>query len=456
MAYALDDTIAAIATPVGEGGIGIVRISGPEALAILRRLFRPARPRPFESHRLMYGHIVDPHTGDVVDEVMAVYMRAPHTYTRQDVVEIHGHGGMAPLRAVLSLVLSAGARLAEPGEMTLRAFLNGRIDLAQAEAVLDVVRARTEAGLQAALRQLGGHLSDDIRHARQMLLDVLAHLTALIDFPEDDVPPQDIAPDLERVAAHLERLIATADRGMLLREGVRVAIVGRPNVGKSSLLNRLLRHDRAIVTDIPGTTRDVLEETLNVRGIPVVVVDTAGIRQTQDVVEAIGVERSRAAIAQADLVLLVLDASQPLTDEDHAIAAEVEGRPAIVVLNKTDLPRRLFPDNVPFLPAAPRVELSAQQGEGLDRLEETIFEQVTGGHVMPLHGALVTNPRHKAALQRALDHVRAAQSTYAAGLPADFITIDLHSAVNALGEITGETATEDLLDTIFSRFCIGK
>ncbi len=460
MRYALDDTIAAIATPVGEGGIGIVRLSGPDSLSILRRIFRPARgggpdwnPRP---RFLTYGHVVDPQTGQVIDEVLAVYLRAPFTYTRQDMAEIHTHGGFVPLRVVLTLVLAQGARLAEPGEMTLRAFLNGRLDLAQAEAVLDVVRARTEAGLQAALQQLGGHLSNEIQEARQRVLNVLAHLTALIDFPEDDVPPQDIVPELEQVARHLEDLLSRADRGILLREGVRVAIVGRPNVGKSSLLNRLLRHDRAIVTEIPGTTRDVLEETLNVRGIPVVVVDTAGIRHTDDVVERIGVERSRAAIAQADLVLLVLDASQELTSEDEAIAAQVEGRPAIVVLNKTDLPTRLTPENVPLLPEAPRVSLSAATGEGVEQLEEAIFELVTGGTVMPTHGALITNPRHKAAIQQALQHVRAAQETYRAGLPADFVTVDLHAAVNRLGEITGETVTEDLLEAIFSRFCIGK
>ncbi|MDQ7028676.1 MAG: tRNA uridine-5-carboxymethylaminomethyl(34) synthesis GTPase MnmE [Ardenticatenia bacterium] len=456
----MDDTIAAIATPLGEGGIGIVRLSGPDALAILRRIFRPVRGggptwQPI-SRRLTYGHVVDPTTDQVVDEVMAVYMRAPRTYTRQDMVELHAHGGFVPLRAVLTVVLSQGARLAEPGEMTLRAFLNGRLDLAQAEAVLDAVRARTEAGLQAAMRQLGGHLSAEIGAARQRVLDVLAHLTALIDFPEDDVPPQDIVPALEAVIRHLERLLRHADKGILLREGVRVAIVGRPNVGKSSLLNRLLRHDRAIVTDVPGTTRDVLEETLNVRGIPVVVVDTAGIRHTEDVVEAIGVERSRTAIAQADLVLLVVDASQPLTPEDAAIAAEVEGRPAIVVLNKMDLPAMLTPDAVPLLPTAPRVSLSAVTGEGIDELENTLFALVTGGAVMPAHTALVTNPRHKAALQHALEHVCAALETYRAGLPPDLITVDLHAAVNRLGEITGETATEDLLETIFSRFCIGK
>lgn len=459
MTYTLDDTIAAIATPMGEGGIGIVRISGPESLPIAKRFFRPGhngRAWQPESHTLTYGHVVDPETGERVDEVMAVYMQAPRSYTREDVVEIHSHGGPMPLRAVLGLVLTQGARLAEQGEMTLRAFLNGRLDLAQAEAVLDVVRSRTEAGLHVALNQLGGHLSDEIREARQLLLDVLAHLTAQIDFPEDDVPPQDISPELERVESHLAELLAGADRGMLLRDGVRVAIVGRPNVGKSSLLNRLLRHDRAIVTEIPGTTRDVLEETLNVKGIPMVVVDTAGIRTTEDVVEKIGVERSRAAMDQADLVLFLVDCSRPLADEDRAIAAEVEGRPAVLVLNKQDLAPALTAEKLPFLDDVPRVTVSAKTGAGIEELEETLYEQVMDGRVAPLQSALVSNPRHKAALARALEHVRAAQETNAAGLPADFITIDLNAAVDALGEITGETATEDLLDTIFSRFCIGK
>ena len=461
MAYSLDDTIAAIATPMGEGGIGIIRISGDEALPIAQMLFRPghnggAGAWEPESHKLTYGHIYEPESGEQVDEVMAVYMQQPKSYTREDVVEIHSHGGPVPLRTVLSLTLNQGARLAEQGEMTLRAFLNGRLDLAQAEAVLDVVRSRTEAGLHVALNQLGGHLSDEIREARQLLLNVLAHLTAQIDFPEDDVPPQDISPELNEVEEHLANLLAGADRGLLLREGVRVAIVGRPNVGKSSLLNRLLRHDRAIVTEIPGTTRDVLEETLNVKGIPVVVVDTAGIRHTDDVVEAMGVERSRKAMDQADLVLFLVDRSRPLSDEDVAIADAVDGRPAVLVLNKSDLTADVTAEDLPFLSEVPRVVVSAETGAGIDALEDTIYEQVMGGTVKSLQSALVSNPRHKAALTRALEHVREAQATYAAGLPADFITIDLNAAVNALGEITGETATEDLLDTIFSRFCIGK
>lgn len=463
MKYSLDDTIAGIATALGEAGIGVLRISGPDARPILQRLFRPAGRLGTwtpESHRMVYGHVIDPETGAVVDEAMAVWMQAPRSYTRQDVVEIQTHGGATVLRSALGLVLAAGARLAEPGEMTLRAFLNGRLDLAQAEAVLDVVRARTEAGLQVAQAQLGGALSQEIRQARAALLEVLAHLSALIDFPEDDVPPQAIRPQLDEAERVLAELLKTADRGILLREGLRVAIVGRPNVGKSSLLNRLLRHERAIVTEIPGTTRDLLEESLSIRGIPVVLADTAGIRETSDVVEALGVARSRAALERADLVLLVLDASQPLTDEDRALAASVAGRPVIIVWNKIDLldgASRPEAHDAP-LPEAPRVEVSARTGEAIADLEALVWELVMGGQVVATTGreALVSNPRHKAAIRTALNNLRAARSGLDEGLPADFLTIDLTAAVNALGEITGETATEDLLDVIFSRFCIGK
>lgn len=463
MKYSLDDTIAGIATALGEAGIGVLRISGPDARPILQRLFRPAGRLGTwtpESHRMVYGHVIDPETGAVVDEAMAVWMQAPRSYTRQDVVEIQTHGGATVLRSALGLVLAAGARLAEPGEMTLRAFLNGRLDLAQAEAVLDVVRARTEAGLQVAQAQLGGALSQEIRQARAALLEVLAHLSALIDFPEDDVPPQAIRPQLDEAERVLAELLKTADRGILLREGLRVAIVGRPNVGKSSLLNRLLRHERAIVTEIPGTTRDLLEESLSIRGIPVVLADTAGIRETSDVVEALGVARSRAALERADLVLLVLDASQPLTDEDRALAASVAGRPVIIVWNKIDLldgASRPEAHDAP-LPEAPWVEVSARTGEAIADLEALVWELVMGGQVVATTGreALVSNPRHKAAIRTALNNLRAARSGLDEGLPADFLTIDLTAAVNALGEITGETATEDLLDVIFSRFCIGK
>ncbi len=462
--YSLDDTIAAISTPIGEGGIGIVRMSGPEALAILQKIFVRGKATNIQSptsnfqlptSSLQYGHIVDPETADVVDEVLVSYMKAPRTYTRQDVVEINCHGGIAPLRRVLELCLRQGARLASPGEFTLRAFINGRIDLAQAEAVLDIVRAKTEAGLRVAVGQLEGRLSHQVRALRAQLIDVLAYLEATIDFEEDEIPERDITPDLERVRGQLEKLLAQADRGIIYRQGIRTAIVGRPNVGKSSLLNALLRTSRAIVTPIPGTTRDTLEETLNLQGIPLVLVDTAGIvDETEDFIERLGIERSRRALAQADLALLVVDGSELLTEADHRIAELVADKTAILVINKIDLPRAAA--DLDILPDAPRVEISALTGEGLEKLEETIVEVVFSGQVLASDDPLVSSPRHKDILKRALDHVVSAQEAHARGMPADFVAIDLTSAANALGEITGETVTEDLLEVIFSEFCVGK
>jgi tRNA modification GTPase len=474
--YSLDDTIVAISTPIGEGGIGIVRMSGPEALAILQKIFargkpsslRPAtcdlRPvtcdlRPatcdLQPYCLHYGHIVDPEAAEVVDEVLVSYMKAPRTYTRQDVAEINCHGGIAPLRRTLELCLRQGARLASPGEFTLRAFINGRIDLAQAEAVLDIVRAKTEAGLRVAVDQLEGRLSDQVRALRGQLVDVLAYLEATIDFEEDEIPERDIAPDLEETRRQLEKLLAHADRGMIYRQGIRTAIVGRPNVGKSSLLNALLRTSRAIVTPIPGTTRDTLEETLNLQGIPLVLVDTAGIvAETEDVIERLSIERSRKALAQADLALLVVDGSEPITEADRQIAGLAAGKTAILVINKIDLPRS--GDNFDILPEATRVEISALTGEGLEELEEAIVEVVFSGQVLASDEPLVSSPRHKDVLRRAWDHVSGAQDAHAQGMPADFVAIDLTSAVNALGEITGETVSEDLLEAIFSEFCVGK
>jgi tRNA modification GTPase len=406
-------------------------------------------------YHLHYGHIVDPQSDETVDEVLVSYMPAPHTYTREDVVEINCHGGVVPLRRVLELSLRHGARLAQPGEMTLRAFLNGRIDLAQAEAVLDIVQAKTEASLRVAVEQLGGRLSDDIRAARALLMDVLAYLEATIDFEEDEIPFQDIELPLKEVTAQLEELLVNADQGIIYRQGVRTAIVGRPNVGKSSLLNALLRTSRAIVTPIPGTTRDTLEETVNLKGIPLVLVDTAGITaESDDAIEKLGVERSRAALAQADLALLVIDGSEPLQSADSEIADLVGDKPAIVIINKVDLAQKAEPDGL--LPQADRVSISALTGQGLEKLEETIVETVFSGRVVTTDEPLVSSPRYKELLDRALDHLKAAQGAHNEGIAADFVAIDLTAAVDALGEITGETATEDLLETIFSKFCIGK
>ena len=462
----LDDTIVAISTPIGAGGIGIVRMTGPDSARILQKLFVPGpggAASPPEPRTLRYGYIADPDEGELVDEVLAAHMPAPGTYTRQDVVEINGHGGIVALRRILGLCLRQGARLAEAGEFTARAFLNGRLDLAQAEAVLDIVQAKTEVSLQAAVGQLAGRLSDQVRPVRTRLVQALAHLEASIDFEEDEIPERDTGYDLEQARAVLRQLLADADRGIIYRQGIRAAIVGRPNVGKSSLLNRLLRTSRAIVTDIPGTTRDTLEETLNLQGVPVILVDTAGITErTEDPIERLGIERSRSALAQADLALLVMDASQPLTNADQAIAALVQDKLAIVVANKVDL-LPAMPDTESPAPTfespisgAACVPVSALTGQGLEALEESIVETVLSGRVAASDAPVVTSPRHKEALSRALDHVNAARSARQGGELIDLVSIDVSAAVNALGEITGQTASEDLVDTIFSTFCLGK
>ena len=442
------DTIAAISTALGESGIGIVRLSGPDALAIAGKVF----DRSLSNRRLVYGHIIDPETDEVVDEVLVAYMEAPHTYTREDIVEINCHGGSVPLQRILGLVLRYGARMANPGEFTLRAFLNGRIDLAQAESVLDVVRAKTAASLRVAVQGLGGRFSHSLQQLRSQLMEVLAYLTARIDFPEDEVEEQEIIPTLESARQRLKELISSAEAGAVYRQGVRTAIVGRTNVGKSSLLNCLLRQSRAIVTPVPGTTRDTLEEVVNLKGVPFVLVDTAGIVQSKDLVESLGVERSRRAIEQADFVLLVIDTSEPLKDSDREIIDLLSGKEAVVAANKRDLPPQAELDGLPWL----QVSTSALTGEGLEELEQRMVDTVLGGKVFTSDALLVSNPRHKSALERAQSHLEQTLSSIEARMPDDFVTIDLTAALNALGEITGETVTDELLETIFSNFCVGK
>ena len=458
---ALDDTIAAISTPIGEGGIGIVRLSGPLATAILSQVFVPAAetaqgqpPHGLMSHCFRYGHVVDNSSGMVVDEVLAVLMRAPRTYTRQDVAEIHCHGGIVPLRRTLELALSSGARLAEPGEFTLRAFLNGRIDLAQAEAVLDIVRAKTDASLRVALQQLHGGTSQPVKVVRAQLLDALAHVEASLDFPEDEIPPLDLPRTLTEANEALAGLLAQADQGLIYRHGVRTAIVGRPNVGKSSLLNALLRTSRAIVTPIPGTTRDTLEETLNLHGVPLCLVDTAGITKSAGPIERLGIERSQQALQQADLVLLVIDGSEALQGQDFDIAASVGNRTAIVVVNKMDLP--LIAEDSQILPSARHVQVSALTGENLSLLEDAIVETVFAGQAHTSDVPVISNPRHRDILRRAQDHIAGALANSRAEDRTDLLAVDLTAAVAALGEITGEAVSEDVLDAIFSSFCLGK
>jgi len=460
-----DDTIVAIATAPGEAGIGVIRLSGASSLAIARALFRPSSAGcAYDSHRLYHGHVRD---GDeTVDEVLLAYMQAPRSYTAEDVVEIHGHGGPAPLERILHLAIRQGARLANPGEFTLRAFLNGRLDLPQAEAVADIIHSRSDASLRLAVNQLGGRLSEAVDNARRKILSVTAQLEANIDFSEDDVPPAAAEPmidELSAAAEDVQRLLRAADEGILYRRGARVAIAGRPNAGKSSLLNALLRSNRAIVTPIAGTTRDTIEEGINLGGLPVVLIDTAGITQTQDPVERIGVDRSRQAIEQADLVLLVFDSAVGWQREDDEILAALQGKPVLAVANKVDLLGRQegaqrsdgSPHPAPDRTARP-VPLSAMTGDGLPDLEAELRRRLLAGGGAAVDDILVNNLRHKTLLEEAGGHVEEAIESIRAGRAADFVSIDLRSALSALGAITGTEVSESILDEIFSRFCIGK
>jgi tRNA modification GTPase len=454
--YSLDDTIVAISTPPGEGGIGIVRLSGPLAIDIATRHFYPQRFRRQapEPRRLYYGRIINPHTRTQIDQVLLSTMPAPHSYTRQDVAEVNAHGGMLPLREILRLYLQEGARLAEPGEFTLRAFLNGRIDLAQAEAVLDVIRAQTQASLHMAQQQLEGRLSAEVRQLRRELLTVLAYFHARVDFPDDDVPERDVLPELNRAAAQLDALIHQANQGMIYRQGVRTAIVGRPNVGKSSLLNRLLGQERAIVTPFPGTTRDTVSETIDLQGIPLVLVDTAGISASHDPIESLGIERSRVVIAQADLVLLLVDGSVPPASADQVVADLVGSKQALLVLNKSDLSPAY--NYISLLPAVPHYSISALTGAGMDSLQQGIVSLLLKHQITASNESIVGNPRHQQALSGAAEAVAAVCRASQRGDYTDLLTIDLSEAIRLLGEITGEAASDDLLATIFGSFCIGK
>ncbi|MFC6260932.1 tRNA uridine-5-carboxymethylaminomethyl(34) synthesis GTPase MnmE [Levilactobacillus fujinensis] len=456
------DTIAAISTPPGEGGISIIRLSGEEVFDVAEKLFKGADLTKAATHTIHYGHIIDPENGEEVDEVMATVMRAPKTYTKEDIIEINCHGGIVATNRILQLCLSYGARLAEPGEYTKRAFLNGRIDLTQAESVMDLIRAKTDKSMKVALDQLDGNLSHLIRNLRQDILDALAQVEVNIDYPEyDDVETMTTKMLLEKaqeVQKQIKSLLATAKQGKVLREGLATAIVGRPNVGKSSLLNHLLHEDKAIVTDVAGTTRDVIEEYVNVKGVPLKLIDTAGIRDTTDKVEKIGVERSRKAINTADLVMLVLNASEKLTTEDKALLKATADTQRILILNKTDLPMKL--DLAAVKAAAgdsPIMETSILQSTGMDQLEGTIahlfFDE---GIESNQNNVMVTNARHIGLLHQASDALTDVQSGIAAGMPVDLVQIDMTRAWDLLGEITGDSYQDELLDQLFSQFCLGK
>ena len=451
------DTIAAIATPVGEGAIALIRLSGPFALAIGDRVFKPAgrqnrRPTEAPTHTIHYGHIV--RDAQCLDEVLLSVLRAPRTFTREDVIEIACHGGILAARAVFAAVLAAGARAAEPGEFTKRAFLHGRLDLTQAEAVADIIHARTEVALAAAQEQLAGKLALRINRLRDDLMLALVHIEAHIDFPDEDIAPDTRGQLLQRIenaARFVEELLATAREGQILRRGVRAAIVGRPNTGKSSLLNQLLGHERAIVSPLAGTTRDTIEETANIRGLPIVFVDTAGLRESGDVIEQEGVRRSRETMARAELILHVVDGSEPLVESDAQELQTRSERSRIVVANKADLPRALE------LPAGMEaVWVSCLTGDGIESLKDSIRKRVWGGEIRAEMLEAMINARHQDALRRARQDLEHTLEALREGRGLDLVAADLRLAVNAVGEVVGKTATEDLLDSIFSTFCIGK
>lgn len=451
------DTIAAISTPLGEGAIGIVRLSGTKALDIAKSIFKGKDLTTVASHTLNYGHIIKPSTGEVIDEVMVSVMLAPKTFTREDVIEINTHGGITVTNDILQLLIKQGARMAEPGEFTKRAFLNGRIDLTQAEAVMDLIRAKTDKAMSIAIKQLDGSLSQLISDTRQEILNTLAQVEVNIDYPEyDDVEEMTTAllrDKTREFQALLEQLLRTAKRGKILREGLSTAIIGRPNVGKSSLLNTLLREDKAIVTDIAGTTRDVIEEYVNIKGIPLKLVDTAGIRETDDLVEQIGVERSKKALQEADLVLLVLNASEKLTEQDKALLALSQNSNRIILLNKTDLKQVIEKDQLP----EEAIPISVLQNQNIDQIEDRInqlFFDHTG--LIEQDATYLSNARHISLIEQAVQSLEAVNEGLALGMPVDLLQIDLTRAWEILGEITGDAAPDELITQLFSQFCLGK
>jgi len=458
---ALDDTITALATPPGEGGIAVIRLSGPESAQIARSVFVNGKRQKvdrFRNRYFCYGYILDDDQ-EVIDEVLLVYMKAPKTYTREDVVEIHCHGGMIPVRNILDLLIKKGARLAEPGEFTKRAFLNGRVDLAQAEAVMDLISSRTDDAARASVNQMQGALSREIQAVRDDMLDLLARIEVTIDYPEDDIEnmvEDEIRIRLKAAREKCHMLLESAHQGRLIREGIKTVIIGKPNVGKSSLLNALVRENRAIVTDIPGTTRDVIEEYVNIKGVLVRIVDTAGIRETKDLVEKIGVEKSRELIQGADLILLLLDSSQPLEKVDIEILKMIKDKKVLILLNKSDRPPVVGEEDIRKLIDSTIIRTSMVDGTGLDRIEDYIYNMVYSGKLEPRSSVMITNNRHKEALIRAEKHLGEALEALDALVPLDMVTIDIRNVWEALGEITGESLTENLIDKIFSEFCLGK
>ena len=459
----LDDDIAAISTPIGSGGIGIVRISGSGSVGIADKIFVSADGRKLgdkKSHTITYGHIVNPKTGETLDEVLVMLMLSPRTYTKENIVEINCHGGLLVTKKVLELVLNNGARLAEPGEFTKRAFLNGRIDLSQAEAVMDIIDSKTELSRKTAMNQLEGSIKQKVHGLREEILDMIAAIEAAIDYPEHDVEEETYSQMHKRITllkSEIKKLIESADMGRIIREGVEAVILGKPNVGKSSLLNLLLMEERAIVTDIPGTTRDTVEEYMNLGGIPVKIVDTAGIRETGDKVEKIGVEKSRKCAEAADIIFMMLDASCPLSDEDMEILDFIKGRKAVILANKTDIDINIDVDALcKYTDAENIIYISVKEGSGIEKLTERFKDMFLGGDVAAKESVLISNARHKNMLEKSMEALDRAIATIESGMPEDFISMDLQAALTALGEITGDSVDDEIIDRIFTRFCLGK
>jgi tRNA modification GTPase TrmE len=456
-----NDTIAAIATGIGEGGIAIIRVSGEDAISIVSKIFRGKNNKKLDDikpYTLRYGNIISLESNEVIDEVLVSFMKAPKSFTAEDTIEINCHGGIVSTNKLLQEVIMAGARIAEPGEFTKRAFLNGRIDLSQAEAVIDIIRAKTDLAMKSALMQSEGHISKEIRILRNKFLEIIAHIEATVDFPEDDleeVTSDSVKQNLKIIIEKIDKLIQSSDEGRIIREGLNAVIVGKPNVGKSSLLNALLQEKRAIVTEIPGTTRDVIEEYINLDGIPIKIIDTAGIRLTEDLVEKIGVEKSKQKIDEADLIIMMFDLSRDINDEDREIINYIKDKKYIILLNKADLQKKLEIDKVEVLNRENIIHISTKTGEGLDLLKDKVKNMFFNGDIMATD-LMVTNSRHKQALIKAKQKSYDALETLENNLSIDLASIDARDAWYHLGEITGETVEEDIIDKIFSEFCIGK
>lgn len=458
--YDTADTIAAITTPLGESGIGAIRISGPDAYAVGDKIFKSKSAVPLKERRdrsIQYGTIVD-ENGTCIDEVLALIMKGPHSYTAEDVLEIQCHGGREALESILQLILRSGARMANPGEFTERAFVNGRIDLAQAEAVMDVIQAKSRAGLTSAVSQLEGRLSKVINKTRKELTELVTRLEVMIDYPEEDledIAVPDVSGALQEMQEKLQHMLEESQNGRMIRDGVMAAIAGTPNAGKSSLLNRLLQEERAIVTDVPGTTRDVLEEWITLRGVPVCLVDTAGIRETDDTVEKIGVSRARRYLDRADIILAVIDGSRPLTDEDKDILQSAANKNVIIVLNKTDLPSVMTSQDLSTY-GFPICPISASTGDGLEELKDRLLQEVLKGGFTDGPSALLTNTRHIELVRQSAEALERARQSLQDGMPLDCAVIDIRQAWDTLGSITGDTVHDDIVEEIFSRFCLGK